>query len=63
MSTINPHTQEIATITADELRQILFHISDQEMTVKELRRLLFDCPKSGAEIAVGHGMFAKMGVE
>ena len=63
MATTNQTTQEIETITADELRNILFHIDNEEKTVKELRRLLFQSPWSGAEVTVGFGMFERMGIQ
>jgi len=63
MATTTQNTQEIETITADELRRILFHIDNQEMTVKELRRKLYDCASGDSEVRIGFNMFKVMGVE
>lgn len=63
MATTTQNTQEIETITADELRRILFHIDNQEMTVKELRRKLYDCAGGDSEVRIGFNMFKVMGVE
>lgn len=63
MATTTQNTQEIETITADELRQILYHIDNQEMTVKELRRLLFGVKNSDREVTINFSMFKVMGVE
>lgn len=37
-------------MTVGELRRTLFHIRNQEMTVKELRALLFKAPYQEEEI-------------
>lgn len=47
------------TIKADELRQILFYLDDQGMTVKELRAALFTLAE-GTELRVGFGMFREV---
>lgn len=40
-------------MTADELRQLLFQLDDQSLTVAELRRLLFHLPHSATEEVTG----------
>ena len=52
--------QELETITARQLREILFHVDDQDLTVKELRKLLFDAPEQDKPVSIGFSMFVKM---
>lgn len=54
---------QVKTITAAELRMILFDVRDQEMTVGDLRRKLHDARDQDAEVAITRGMFAALGVQ
>lgn len=51
------------TITAEKLREILFYINDQNMTVAELRKRLFSIDDQKAVLIPGLGMWNRMGVE
>ena len=50
-------------ITPRQLREILFYLQNQEMTVRELRQELFEVVEQDEPMEVGHAMFVKMGVE
>ena len=50
----------LETISARELREILFHISDDKMTVKELRAKLFDVQDQDKQIAIDFSMDSKL---
>jgi len=50
-------------MTARELREALFNIRNQQMTVAELRARLFDIQNQDAEIEVSFSMWLKNGVE
>jgi len=47
-------------VTARELRLILFCIENQQMTVEELRHLLFDVPDQDSDLIVNFGMFKEL---
>ncbi len=49
-------TGELETISARELRQILFYITDQEMTVEQLRTKLFAVENQDDQKAIGFSM-------
>ena len=49
-------TGNLETISARELRQILFYITDQEMTVEQLRAKLFDVENQDDQKAIGFSM-------
>lgn len=49
-------TGKLETISARELRQILFYITDQEMTVEQLRAKLFDVENQDDQKAIGFSM-------
>jgi hypothetical protein len=51
------------TTTARQLREILFYINDQNMTVGELRKRLFDVQDQDAPITPQFNMWHKLGVE
>lgn len=44
------------TIKADELRKILFFLDNQDMTVREVREMLFNLTE-GTDLRVGFEMF------
>ena len=44
-------------MTTRELRQALFHLNDQKMTVEQLRSMLFGIADQDAELEIGFGMF------
>ena len=46
----------IDTITPRQLRKILFHLGNEDMTVKELRAQLFDIPKQDIPVEVSFSM-------
>lgn len=47
-------------MTTRELRQALFHLENQEMTVKELRRMLFKEVDQDAQLEIKPGMWSKL---
>ncbi len=49
-------TGNLETISARELRQILFYITDQEMTVEQLRAKLFAVENQDDQKAIGFSM-------
>ena len=53
-------TKELETITARQLRAILFNLANQEMTVSELRAMLFKVTDQDKEYSIDMGMFHKM---
>ena len=57
--TADKNTEELDTITARQLRQLLFFAND-DMTVGELRRLLFHVQEQDTPHRVGFGMIARM---
>lgn len=63
MAQVDSTTQELKTITADQLRQILFFVVDQEMTIEEFRRRLFNSPVSSSEVRISFDMFEKMQID
>jgi hypothetical protein len=48
--------EELETISARELRKILFLITNEEMTVKELRYRLYLVEPQDEQVEVGFGM-------
>ena len=61
---MNPtkRTTELETISARELRQILFHLEDG-MTVKELRAKLFDCIEQDEQHVIGFSLATALNVK
>ena len=51
------------TITVKQLREMLFHIVNQEMTVRQLRKALYDIDDQDAELTPCFAMWKKLGVE
>ncbi len=49
-------TDKLETISARELRQILFYITDQEMTIEQLRAKLFAVENQDDQKAIGFSM-------
>lgn len=51
-------------MTTRELRQALYHLENQNMTVKELREKLFYAPiDQDAELEIGFGMWRELEAE
>jgi len=44
-------------MTTRDLREVLFHLSDQEMTVRELRTMLFKIDDQDAELPPSFSMW------
>ena len=55
--------KELETITARQLRSILFNVADQDMTVSELRAMLYKVTEQDKEYAINMGMFHRMALE
>ena len=55
--------RELETISARELREILFHITDDSMTAKELRAKLYEVREQDEQVIVGFAMEAKLGLK
>lgn len=47
-------------MTTRELREALFYVTDQKMTVEELRHMLFNERDQDAELDLRFGVFAKL---
>jgi len=47
-------------MTTRELREALYHLSNQNMTVKDLRAMLFAVEDQDAKLEPGIGMWAKL---
>ena len=47
-------------MTARELRQALFNLSNQKMTVEELRAMLYDADDQDKEMPVSDNMWADL---
>lgn len=47
-------------MTPRELREILYHLSNQEMTVKELRKMLFEITDQDGELEPSFSMWLKL---
>lgn len=54
------NTNELETITARQLRQILYFVQNGNQTVEELRRELFKVAEQDKPVAIGFGMIARM---
>ncbi len=54
------NTNELETITARQLRQILYFVQDGSKTVEELRRDLFKVQQQDTPVSIGFGMFERM---
>lgn len=50
------------TISAKDLRAILFHIDNQQLTIEQLRSILFNVKDYEKPVAVGFDMWRKMGI-
>lgn len=50
-------------ITVRQLREMLFHLDNQDMTVEELRKALFDINNQDLELISEFTMWEKLGVE
>lgn len=50
------------TISAADLRAILFYIDNQQLTVKELRDTLFQVQDQDKELPIDFALWAKLGV-
>jgi hypothetical protein len=48
--------EKLETISARELRRILFLITDEEMTIRELRYRLYLVGQQDEQVEVGFGM-------
>ena len=48
------------TILEEELREILFNLDNQKMTVEQLRSMLFNVSDQDAEIDINFSMFKKI---
>ena len=55
-------TKEMETITARQLRKILFY-TDETMTIGELRKRLFDVRQQDKEVNINWGMLDAMAHE
>ena len=55
--------EQETTITVRELREMLFHIDNQDMTVRQLRKALYDIDDQDAELTPCFAMWKKLGVE
>lgn len=55
-------TESADTITARDIRAILFMVEDQGLTVKELRDILFRVEDQDKELPIDFALFAKLGV-
>ena len=55
--------EQEGVITVRELREMLFHIDNQDMTVRQLRKALYDIDDQDAEIVTCFAMWKKLGVE
>ena len=53
-------SEELKTISAKELREILFHITDDKMTVKELRAKLFEVQNQDERVEINFAMEGKL---
>lgn len=53
-------TNELDTITARQLRRILFFVQDGSKTVEELRHELFHVDQQDTPVEIGFGMFERM---
>lgn len=51
------------TITARQMREMLFNLDNQQMTVEELRKRLFEVQEQDKPVNVDFSMWRKMGVE
>ena len=52
--------RELDTISARELREILFNLSDDQMTVRELRAKLFEVQEQDKQVSIGFMMEFKL---
>jgi len=52
--------KELETITPRQLRELLFHLDKNEMTIKTLRSMLFDIENQDEEFQINHGLFYKL---
>lgn len=51
------------SLTIKQLRNMLFHIEDQDMTIRELRTRLFNVEDQDAEMLINPTMWQKLGIE
>lgn len=59
---MNTNDNGTKTISAAELREVLFYLENQEMTVRELRAKLFETQEQDKQVEVNFALFAKLGV-
>lgn len=57
---VQPHDN---TVTPRQLREALFHIENQALTVGDLRRYLFNVDDQDEPVAVDAALFDKLGIE
>jgi hydroxypyruvate isomerase len=55
--------KELETITARQLRSILFNVENQDMTVSELRAMLYNVTEQDKEYNIDMAMFHRMALE
>ena len=55
---MNPN--ELETITARQLRQILFFVMNGNQTIEELRRTLFKVAEQDKPVTIGFGLIERM---
>ena len=61
-SKMNNTEMDVQTISARQLREILFYLDNQEMTVKELRNKLFDVEQQDKQVDVNFSMYDKLSI-
>jgi len=54
------NTNELDTITAAQLRRILFFVQDGSKTIEELQHELFNVDMQNTPVEIGFGMFERM---
>lgn len=50
----------LETITPRQLREILYYVADQNMTVKKLREILFNIGEQDEEYTIDFALFHKL---
>ena len=59
----NIDKNQIETITPRQLRKILFYLDDEKMTVKELRKRLFNNDNQDAPVCVDFALSSNLGLD
>jgi hypothetical protein len=61
-SKMNSTEMDVQTISARQLREILFYLDNQDMTVRELRKQLFSVELQDKQVEVNFSMYDKLSI-